>query len=206
MTTEIKGRCSPILNWATSGQSHEQPGAQISGSRQMESDFALDHILEKQTMTQINNDHAGIYFSEAFDQKEKLQQKFFKECIKKTNQFSAQFVLDKMFQEHLRHLNELKEEVGILKAEKISRELCHSYQSEVYFVNLCKDYDLSTLTLSEAARLAIHIEERDLDFFRGVLNIPLSDNSKKALKRIINHKTNFIEYLKRENERILVRD
>lgn len=156
-------------------------------------------------MAQIKNDHAGIYFSEVFEQKEKLQKKFFKECIKKTNQFSAQFVLDKMFQEHMRHLNELKEEVGILKAEKISRELCHSFQNEVYFVNLCKDYDLSTLTLSEAARLAIRMEERDLDFFRGVLDNPLSDNSKRALKKIISHKADFIKYLKREQERILTR-
>jgi len=157
-------------------------------------------------MIQNNDDHAGIYFSEAFEQKENLQRKFFRECIKKTNQFSAQFVLDKMFQEHVRHIKELKEEVGILKGEKISRELCRSFQSEGYFVNLCKDYDLSTLTLSEAARLAIHIEERDLDFFRGVLKNPLSGNSKKALKRIISHKTDFINFLKREQRRILAKD
>ena len=152
------------------------------------------------------NDTISVSFSEVLERKENLQRKFFRDCIKKTNQFSAQFVLDKMFQEHLRHFEELENEVGILKDEIISKDLCRTFQSELYFANLCERYDLSTLTLSEATRITIHMEERDLDFFRGVLDNPLSGDSKKALRKIISSKTNFIKYLKREQARLLAQE
>ena len=156
-------------------------------------------------MMSINQDHSDIAFSEVLERKEMLQKKFFRECIKKTNQFSAQFVLEKMLREHIHQLNELQKEIRLLSCERISKEVYHSFHSDIYFEKLCEEYDLSTLTLNEASRIAIRIEERDLDFFRGILNNQLQGNSKKALKKIIFHKTHFIKRLKLEQARLVTK-
>jgi rubrerythrin len=135
-----------------------------------------------------------------------LQTKFFRECINRTNQFSAQFILQKMLNEHLNHLHELKREVQMLDGDKIDHDLFLSYENELFFEKLCAEFDLSTLTLNEAARIAIRMEERDLDFFMRILGRTREENSKKALKRIVSRKTHFIKELKKEQDRIIFKN
>jgi hypothetical protein len=148
-------------------------------------------------------DRQHVRFIDIFKRKELLRKKFFRECIKKTNQFSAQYILEKMLYTHALHLSELKEEVDLLGKEEISRDLYFPNEVHLSFEKLCAEYDLSTLTIAEAAKVAIRLEERDLDFFKDLTDSFFAEDSKKALKRIISRKTRFIERLKKEQARYL---
>jgi hypothetical protein len=68
---------------------------------------------------------------------------------------------------------------------------------------LCKEFDLSTLTFVEAARLAIRLAENDIDFYGHFLHKKLNMASRQALKKIISKKSDYVKQIKGEYKKIL---
>ena len=145
----------------------------------------------------------NIDFAEFLEQKEMRQIKFFRNCINKTNQFSAQFILEKFLIEHRNHLKELKKEIQVVATAEIRRGLNLLDENERFISQLCHEHDLSTLTLGESVHIAIKMEEWDLNFYKDLLNHSDQRNLRAALKRIISRKIHFIKRLKQEKIKIL---
>ena len=72
--------------------------------------------------------------------------------------------------------------------------------------DLCKEYDLSTLTFVEATKLAIHLAENDIDFYGNFLDQKLNKASRQALEKIISKKSAYVKQLKGEYEKLLYKN
>ena len=127
---------------------------------------------------------------------------FFKECINKTNQFSAQYVLNKLLRNYTDHVNELKQAVQKIPVEEINQELVNDLEEKFSFNDLCIEFDLSTLTFLEAAKIVIRMAERDLDFYRYFIEGKFNKSTQMALKRIVTRKTAYVASLKNEYARL----
>jgi hypothetical protein len=139
---------------------------------------------------------------ELIDKKEAMDLNFFQECISKTNQFSAQYILMRVLQNHKNHISELQQAVGDLPMELISSQVINIMEEKFSCSDLCREFDLSTLTMDEATKIVIRVAERSLDFYRNFLGENLSTSAQKSLKKIIIRKTAYIEHLKNEQSRL----
>lgn len=149
------------------------------------------------------SDLKQIHIGEVIEKKEDKGLEFFRECICKTNQFSAQFILNKLLNYHRDHVNELKKETRKLQKEGISQNLV-SHLEEQYSPNsLCKEFDLSTLTFIEATKIVIRMAEKDIDYYSKFIEADLTSGTQEVLKRIITQKSAYVDQLRNEYSRLV---
>ncbi len=149
-----------------------------------------------------NLQNVDIPVAEYLQKKEEKDLNFFQECIAKTNQFSAKYVLEKMVERHQQHIDTLKTDIQLMRDDLAViddlTEIEHKYSVQ----DLCEEFDLSTLTFVEAIKLAIRIAENDIALYQRILEGDLKSVSQEALKRILSVKSNYIKFLKTEHRRL----
>jgi hypothetical protein len=134
--------------------------------------------------------------------KEETGLNFFQECIAKTNQFSAKYVLEKMLEWHQEHINTLKIDIQLVRDNLAGIEDLAEIEHKFSIQDLCEEFDLSTLTFVEAIKLAIRIAEKDVAFYQRIVEGNLKSVSREALKRILSEKSNYITFLRTEHTRL----
>ena len=143
-----------------------------------------------------------IPISDVIQKKEEMGLKFFRECINKTNQFSAQYILNKLLRNYTDHVNELKQAVQEIPIEEVNQKLVTDLEERFSFKDLCMEFDLSTLTFIEAAKIVIRMAERDIDFYKYFIEGEFNQPTQQALKRIVVQKTAYMDRLKDEYARL----
>lgn len=134
--------------------------------------------------------------------KEKQGLNFYRECIKKTNQFSTKYVLQKVLRVHQDHIEDLKLDIQNLSDDKIKSGLISEIDNSLSREQLCHEFDFATLTFREATKLAIQISESDIKFYEDLLTKDIDSSSKKAIERILYKKSTYIMQLKSEYKRL----
>lgn len=134
--------------------------------------------------------------------KEELGLHFYKNCIHKTNQFSTKYILQKFIQKHQDHLEDLRNEFQHIDEVELDIHELSIEDHESLWRQMCKDFDIGTLTFLEAIRLAIRITKDNIDYYQQLLDTKLNSASHKAVKRIINKKSAYIRSLENEYERL----
>ena len=151
----------------------------------------------------IKNCHnVDMPMAEFLQKKEETGLNFFQECIAKTNQFSAKFVLEKMLQRHREHIDMLKNDIQLVRDDLVGIEALAEVEHKYSVQDLCEEFDLSTLTFMEAIKIAIRIAEKDIAFYQCILEGNLKSVSREVLKRILSEKSNYIKFLKTEHTRL----
>ncbi len=151
------------------------------------------------------SDHSTLVhipISDVIQKKEEMGLKFFRECINKTNQFSAQYILNKLLRNYTDHVNELKQAVQEIPIEEVNQKLVTDLEERFSFKDLCMEFDLSTLTFIEAAKIVIRMAERDIDFYKYFIEGEFNQPTQQALKRIVVQKTAYMDRLKDEYARL----
>ncbi len=151
------------------------------------------------------SDHSTLVhipISDVIQKKEEMGLKFFRECINKTNQFSAQYILNKLLRNYTDHVNELKQAVQEIPIEEVNQNLVTDLEERFSFKDLCMEFDLSTLTFIEAAKIVIRMAERDIDFYKYFIEGEFNQPTQQALKRIVVQKTAYMDRLKDEYARL----
>jgi len=150
-----------------------------------------------------NLDKANIPMANLLQIKEEQGLRFYKDCIHKTNQFSTKYILQKFLREHQDHIEKLKNELQDTAEKSLAKQFLKQLAKSDPPQELCKEYDLSTLTLVEATKLAIRLAENDIDFYGHLLEQKLKIVSRQALEKIISEKASFVKQLKSEYNKIL---
>ncbi|TFG99502.1 MAG: hypothetical protein E4H13_08820, partial [Calditrichales bacterium] len=109
--------------------------------------------------------HTELSLHDFITRKEENGLEFYRDCLKKTNQFSAKYILAKVIAEYQSHVESLKSffndnQVRTIKTENFGRiEKSHGYQD---IIDL---YDLTCLTHLEAIKLGLQMTSRDIEFY-----------------------------------------
>jgi len=143
-----------------------------------------------------------ILVGDLLRKKEELGLKFYRECIQKTNQFSTKYILQKVLRVHQDHVEDLKLDLHHLSEDKVHARQVSEIENEVTQTDLTLEFDLATLTFREATRLAIRFAENEIKFYEKLLEIELSNSSKKAIDRVLYKKSTYVMQLKSEYERL----
>lgn len=153
-----------------------------------------------------NSNKVDVPFAKLLQKKEELGLRFYRDCIHKTNQFSTKYILQKFLREYQDHVEKLKKDIQLIAekplAEKFLAELDKSNTPQ----DLCKEFDLSTLTFFEATKLAIRLAENDIDFYGNFLDQKLNKASRQTLEKIISKKSAYVKQLKGEYEKLIYKN
>jgi len=134
--------------------------------------------------------------------KEQVGLQFFRECVNRTNQFSAQFILNKLIENYTDHVNAIDQEFHNIPTETVDQKLAAHLEEKFSPKDLCVEFDLSTLTFLEAARIVIRMAERDIDFYKYFIGRELNKSTQRALKKIVEQKTTYMDKLRNEYTRL----
>jgi hypothetical protein len=134
--------------------------------------------------------------------KEEVGLRFFRECINRTNQFSAQFILKKVINNYTDHVNAIDQEFQNIPPETVDQKLAAHLEEKFSPKDLCVEFDLSTLTFLEAAKIVIRMAERDIDFYKYFIKREINKSTQKALKNIVVQKTAYMDKLRNEYSRL----
>jgi hypothetical protein len=148
----------------------------------------------------IKDEHIPVV--EVIRKKEEMGLKFFKECINRTNQFSAQYILNKFLNTHINHVEELKQEMTRAPSDKINSKVVMELESRYSLKDLCMEFDLSTLTFLEAAQIMIRMAERDIEFYTTFKTKHIEKSTQKLLKKIVAQKAAYADRLRDEYSRL----
>jgi len=143
-----------------------------------------------------------ILVGDLLRKKEELGLKFYRDCIKKTNQFSTKYVLQKVLRVHQDHIEDLKLDLQHLSEDKVEANFVTQLEKGTSLSNLTDEFDLATLTFREATRLAIRIAENDIKFYEQLLENDLDKSSIKTIERVLYKKSTYVMQLKGEYERL----
>lgn len=135
--------------------------------------------------------------------KEEQGLRFYRDCIHKTNQFSTKYILQKFLHAYQDHVEKLKDEFQVTAEKSLAKQFLEQLEKSDSPQEICKEFDLSTLTFVEATRLAIRLAENDIDFYGHFLDKKLNTASRQALEKIISKKSAYIKQLKDEYKKIL---
>ena len=147
-------------------------------------------------------EQSEILVGDLLRKKEELGLKFYRDCIRKTNQFSTKYVLQKVLCVHQDHVEDLKLDLQNISEDKVDSNLVSELEKGVSSAELCKEFDFATLTFMEATRLAIRFAENDIRFYENFLEKDLDNPSRKAIERILYKKSTYVMQLKNEYERL----
>lgn len=137
-----------------------------------------------------NHSNAGkVPIIELVQKNEEMGLQFFRECINKTNQFSAQYILNKLLHNYTDHVKDLIQEFQKIPTEGINQRLAYDLEERFSPKDLCVEFDLSTLTFLEAARIVIRMTEKNIDFYKYFIEGKLNKPTQKALKKIVAQKS-----------------
>jgi hypothetical protein len=127
---------------------------------------------------------------------------FYRDCINKTNQYSTKYILQRFIRDLQDQLAILREEFASISDESIlNRDLLPAEYSDS-LRKVGKSFNISTLTLLEAIRLAIQITEQNINNYRQLLDNDMNVKSRRALGRIVRKKTAYKEHLQTEYDRL----
>ena len=143
-----------------------------------------------------------VPIADIIHKKEEMGLQFFKECINKTNQFSAQYILNKLLHNYTDHVNELRRDLDKIPQEGITLNIVSDLEKKFSPKDLCIEFDLSTLTFLEAAKIVIRMAEKDIDFYKYFIDRKFNKPTEQALKRIVAQKTEYVETLRDEYSRL----
>ena len=147
-------------------------------------------------------EQSEILVGDLLRNKEELGLKFYRDCIRKTNQFSTKYVLQKVLRVHQDHVEDLKLDLQNISEDKVDSNLVSELEKGVSSAELCEEFDFATLTFTEATRLAIRFAENDIRFYENFLEKDLDNPSRQAIERILYKKSTYVMQLKSEYERL----
>ena len=154
-------------------------------------------------MYQVQNSQMEI--SQILQKNEEYGLHFYRDCINKTNQYSTKYILQKFIRDLQDHLAVLKEEFSSISDDPIlsSNSLYSDPRDSLREVG--KSFNISTLTLLEAIRLAIQITEHNIKNYQQLLNNDLNLKSRQAIGKIVRKKTAYKEHLQTEYNRLKIK-
>ena len=119
---------------------------------------------------------------------------FFNRCLRKTNQYSTKFILQKVIRIQKKYISELKFDFQQLDAAITDK----FHASEDLYADLETLFDLCTLTFLEATKISLRIAERQCSVYDKLLSNETNTFSQELLLQIIDTKKRHIKALKEE--------
>jgi rubrerythrin len=127
---------------------------------------------------------------------------FYKQLIHKTNQYSTKFILQKIFIEHQKHVENLKLCLDSLRDEVIVAEQFADVSLAQVFKIFEQEYKPKNLTFVEATKLAGRILENYVEIYEKLLNENISSDWRRAIEQILEKKSAYLQQIHNEHERL----
>lgn len=127
---------------------------------------------------------------------------FYKTCILKTRQFSTKYILQKLIEQHKKHMSELDAHLVDSGSPTVKTSDLESYLSSFQKTGSIKIRDMENLNFVEATNLAIVLASFQLDFYRNLAEEMKGSPDLKDLDIILDLKSKYLDELKSELERL----
>ena len=128
--------------------------------------------------------------------------KFYRECLKKTNQFSAKFILAKVIEEHQTHVRTLKTYFNDNKAGTIRPDIYSQIEKRHRYQDMIDLFDLTCLTHLEAIKLGLKMTARDIEFYQTLSKSAADKHVADALEAVISIKNEHLKSLQVQYDRL----
>jgi hypothetical protein len=149
-----------------------------------------------------NTKRNKVLIVDILKQKEELGLEFFRSCIRKTNQFSTKYILQKVLDERQTHVKNLLDDIKANTTQNIDKEIISIVENENSLQDFCEEYDFSTLSFLEATQLAIRVTEKDIEFYKNISIRNLDETLRTVIEKILSKKSAFLKDLQNEYEKL----
>ena len=127
---------------------------------------------------------------------------FYKTCVLKTNQFSTKYILQKLIEQHKKHIKKLDLEFSFEGEEPLNSGHLENYTMQFSKAWQISAFDIENLNFVEATKLAISLINFQIDFYRQLTEEISGPEFQEIIEKIIVFKTDYIKELESEFERL----
>ena len=145
---------------------------------------------------------AGRSFSEFVSKWEKSGLKFYRNCMRITNQFSTKYILENVLQKQNAHVTKILSDIGTINEAAVESEYVDKKITEFIKKVLIDEFDRENLNFVEVNKLAIRMSSYYREMYIHLKENETQKNVRNAIEKIVANKTGFIEQLTSEFERL----